>query len=744
MVQKYQSPVRVYKYPFELVMAAYERRFPTCPMIPIFVGSDTVLDEKSEDGSHHVIERRCRLNIDAPYLLKKIAGVEHVLFIQRNTLDLKNRQLKIEAFNESFATRIIINETCNYFVHPENPEYTCFDQSASLEVKSFFGFETVVEKIAIKQYSANIAKGKEIIEYFIEELRKEGITHVDPWVDPNPNIGGGDADSVKKSSSLRSVEDEEEKSKPAEMLKLGASASSLKSNPHTSLSRQRSGSSSGREKIPVIRCDSFTDLEGDDKYRLDADYIQRYIGELSLIEESQLIQLRTWLGHLQKGNMPSDTMLLRFLRAREFNIEKAREMLSASLTWRKKHQVDKVLSEYEIPQVVRDHFPGGWHYNDKDGRPLYILRLGMVDVKGLLKSLGEDGIFRLTLHVCEEGLRLAEEATMQFGHPVTTWTLLLDLEGLNMRHLWRPGIRALLRIIEIVEANYPETMGRVLIIRAPRVFPVIWTLVRPFIDERTCSKFFFYGGNDGLQGPGGLPDYIAAEHIPDFLGGPCKTNFPEGTLIQKSFYMSDELLESLTFSEDSIYRSVTLTKGQVHEVVIHNEDLGSVITWDFDVLRHGVCFSVYRTKNAISVASTPPTPTGTNIIDHKSVIDKSWKEGKDYDLVESSIVCYDGESVQGSHITTQMGHFILQWKIQEGHPLLGSGSHSLIDSISNPKTQIMYYHEILKSADYRGSMSSLQSHNSGFSSLGSKTNLSVASASNKSGDSGVAVSSCAD
>lgn len=63
--------------------------------------------------------------------------------------------------------------------------------------------------------------------------------------------------------------------------------------------------------------------------------------------------------------MPSDTMLLRFLRAREFNIEKAREMLSASLTWRKKYQVDKVLSEYEIPEVVRDYFPGGWHHHDK-------------------------------------------------------------------------------------------------------------------------------------------------------------------------------------------------------------------------------------------------------------------------------------------------------------------------------------------------------------------------------------------
>lgn len=61
---------------------------------------------------------------------------------------------------------------------------------------------------------------------------------------------------------------------------------------------------------------------------------------------------------------------------------------------------------------------------------------------------------------------------------VSCWTCLVDLEGLTMRHLWRPGIKALLRIIEVVEANYPETLGRLLILRAPRVFPVLWTLVR--------------------------------------------------------------------------------------------------------------------------------------------------------------------------------------------------------------------------------------------------------------------------
>ncbi|KOB70443.1 SEC14-like protein 1 [Operophtera brumata] len=104
-----------------------------------------------------------------------------------------------------------------------------------------------------------------------------------------------------------------------------------------------------------------------------------------------------------------------------------------------------------------------------------------MDVKGLLKSIGEDGLLKLTLHVCEEGLKLLEEASSASDHPVLSWCMLVDLDGLNMRHLWRPGVRALLRIIQVVEANYPETMGRVLIVRAPRVFPILWTIVSTFI-----------------------------------------------------------------------------------------------------------------------------------------------------------------------------------------------------------------------------------------------------------------------
>lgn len=749
MVQSYQSPVRVYKYPFELVMEAYVRRFPTCDMIPIMAGTDVIKEHTSKDKAVTQISRRCRLHVEAPYLLKKIMGVEFIFFVQTNTLDRRNRTLHIEAYNESFSSRVTIQENCKYSVHPENSEWTCFEQTASLDVKSFFGFESTVEKIAMKQYSQNISKGKEIIEHFIEVLRKENITEVPRWVEPTTKATAEICDDteVKKEEESSEAESSSEESELRER---------TSSTPSTGSTELHLGASAAN--IPNIEKINLNE----DNNKLDADYIKRCLGDLTPLQESRLIQLKKWVGELQRGKVPSDACLLRFLRARDFNIEKAREMLSHSLIWRKKNQIDKIMNEYQINQVVKDYFPGGWHHQDKEGRPLYLLRLGQMDVKGLVKSVGEEGLLKHTLHICEEGLRLTEEATASQSQPITNWTLLVDLEGLNMRHLWRPGIRTLLKIIEIVEANYPETMSRVLIIRAPRVFPILWTLVSTFIDDNTRSKFLFYGGND-YQGPGGLVDYMPKENIPDFLGGECKSMVHEGGLVPKSMYQPGEEFDGtrqhILLSEQSVYHSVSLGRGQVHEVVLLIEEPGSVICWDFDVMKSDVTFSVLRTKVPITNRQEPHSPTGAmGVIDavigtddqHRSVIEKTWREGHEYFRVEPQLVCHDGESIQfherdvhetcrmdlqrvyregessqGSHVTSHMGTYILQWRYYE------STQHTspldIIDTITAPKAKIMYYYETLKSADYRGSMTSLQSCQSGFSSLSSNTNKSATS-----------------
>uniref|UniRef100_A0A3B4CA28 SEC14 like lipid binding 1 n=1 Tax=Pygocentrus nattereri TaxID=42514 RepID=A0A3B4CA28_PYGNA len=680
------SNVKIQYVYFIYMHIAYQRRFPTSPLIPIFVHSDIIFESKSEDGATHVIERRCTLDVDAPRLLKRIAGVEYLYFVQKNTLDWRQRTLHIEAYNESFSSRVVVSEHCSYTVHPENEDWTCFEQSASMDMKSFFGFESTAEKIAMRQYAASIKKGKEIIEYYLRELEAEGVTFIPRWSTPSTSAIVSSAKAIPTSTSRE--EHRRAPKGPAEVL-----------------------SRSPEDK-------------------LDADYIRHCLGELSPLQESCLIRLRQWLQETHKGKLPKDQHVLRFLRSRDFILEKAREALCQTLTWRKQHQVDFLLDTWQCPQLLHDYYTGGWHHHDKEGRPLYILRLGQMDTKGLVRALGEESLLRHVLSINEEGLSRCEENTNIFGRPISCWTCLVDLEGLNMRHLWRPGIKALLRIIEVVEANYPETLGRLLIVRAPRVFPVLWTLISPFIDENTRKKFLIYAGND-YQGSGGLVDYISRDFIPDFLGGDCQCDVPEGGLVPKSLYHTAEELENeeVKLWTETIYKTASVFKGAPHELLIEITEVSSVITWDFDVCKGDIIFNIYHSKRAPQPLKRETLgshglagPSGNNM----QVIDRSWMLGQDYSMVESALTCREGESIQGSHVTRWPGFYILQWRF-DNTPACSVSSRPRVDDVlaslqvSSHKCKVMYYTEVLHSADFRGSMTSLASSHSGFSQLSAAT-----------------------
>lgn len=88
------------------------------------------------------------------------------------------------------------------------------------------------------------------------------------------------------------------------------------------------------------------------------------MGPLTQLEESRLCELKYGLRSAHKGKMPNDAHLLRFLRARDFDVQKAREMITASLLWRKQHNVDKILIDFVPLPVLMKYFPGCWHYND--------------------------------------------------------------------------------------------------------------------------------------------------------------------------------------------------------------------------------------------------------------------------------------------------------------------------------------------------------------------------------------------
>ena len=58
---------------------------------------------------------------------------------------------------------------------------------------------------------------------------------------------------------------------------------------------------------------------------------------------------------------------------------------------------------------------------------MFLLRLGQMDAKGIIRSIGEEGLTKLVLHVCEEGLKLTEESAHRHQQPISQWTMLLDL-----------------------------------------------------------------------------------------------------------------------------------------------------------------------------------------------------------------------------------------------------------------------------------------------------------------------------
>lgn len=134
------------------------------------------------------------------------------------------------------------------------------------------------------------------------------------------------------------------------------------------------------------------------------------------------------------AQIPDYPTLLRFLRARDFSIEKSTNMLIESLKFRKEHDVDNILKAYREPHVVTKYFPGEWsEMTDNENRPLYVIKLGQLDIKGLLKSIGEDGLLKLTLYICEQGLRKMEELSNKHNRPIWKWCLLVDCENLSMR-----------------------------------------------------------------------------------------------------------------------------------------------------------------------------------------------------------------------------------------------------------------------------------------------------------------------
>lgn len=78
-----------------------------------------------------------------------------------------------------------------------------------------------------------------------------------------------------------------------------------------------------------------------------------------------------------------------------------------------------------------------------------------------------------------------------------------------------------------------------------------------------------------------------------------------------------------------------------------------MITWDFDILKGDVVFSLFHSKRAPQTYRKETTLPSTSAAgDNVQLIDKSWVLGVDYSRMESPLVCREGESIQVGHAST--------------------------------------------------------------------------------------------
>lgn len=79
--------------------------------------------------------------------------MDYVYFVQKNSLNRRERTLHIEAYNETFSNRVIINEHCSYTVSNSRPLLglhtelrQCLDLRTQTELGLFLAF-ALQEKI---------------------------------------------------------------------------------------------------------------------------------------------------------------------------------------------------------------------------------------------------------------------------------------------------------------------------------------------------------------------------------------------------------------------------------------------------------------------------------------------------------------------------------------------------------------------------------------------------------------------
>ncbi|SJX63792.1 related to SEC14-phosphatidylinositol/phosphatidylcholine transfer protein [Sporisorium reilianum f. sp. reilianum] len=248
----------------------------------------------------------------------------------------------------------------------------------------------------------------------------------------------------------------------------------------------------------------------------------------ALHELTSVLKLDGALQH-PESETPSyqETQLLRFLRARNFNVQAARTMYLKAEAWKKEIELDRLVREFRFDErdAVASH---GWcmyfHKTDRLGRPVFIQDLGNMDTTGMFRHTTPERVIQNFAVTLELAVRHRYEAcTVASARWVDDNMMVVNLAGLGLGTFWAMKGQ-LQQLLGILDNNFPELSGRVQIINAPYMFSTIWSWVKGWLPVATVEKIDIAGADYHAR----VFEYVRREDWPKDLGGECECSGEKG------------------------------------------------------------------------------------------------------------------------------------------------------------------------------------------------------------------------
>ncbi|KAF4126140.1 CRAL TRIO N [Geosmithia morbida] len=245
-----------------------------------------------------------------------------------------------------------------------------------------------------------------------------------------------------------------------------------------------------------------------------------HAGHLTPEQIAQVSQLRMMLESEGLTKRLDTLTLLRFLRARKFDVELSKKMFVECEEWRTKTKLDETVPTWDYPEraEISKYYKQFYHKTDKDGRPIYIETLGGIDLTAMYKITSAD---RMLTNLAVEYERVADPrlpaCSRKAGKLLETCCTIMDLKGVTLTKI--PQVYSYVNQASVVSQNYyPERLGKLYIINAPWGFSTVWSVVKGWLDPVTVSKINILGS--GYKSA--LLEQIDPANLPKAFGGTCE------------------------------------------------------------------------------------------------------------------------------------------------------------------------------------------------------------------------------